>query len=214
MAGVSPDSQKIIKSLRNRGGSKKMEVQCSHTLVSWSQGHRVSLGAQPFHLPWLSLTRFPPYSHLPSVLFAEENTTGPKRCQLPEALAALLSSRQILHVQHVPKCTEPCPESLATGPGSGSEAEETIIGLNSKLLFQCFQSLVVSKETSGCAGVLKWKKLEWKAGARAVLSPGWARDALPAVGSQQGSLMAGHTRSFKSTSKPKWEMERTRWIVD
>lgn len=120
------------------------------------------------------------------VLFAEENTTGPKRCQLPEAPAALLSSRQILHVQHVPKCTEPCLESLATGPGSGSEAEEIIIGLDSKLLFQCFQSLVVSKETSGCAGVLKWKKLEWKAGARAVLSPGWARDALPGSGLPTG----------------------------
>lgn len=34
MADVSPDSQRIIKSLRNRGGSEKMEVQCSHTLVS------------------------------------------------------------------------------------------------------------------------------------------------------------------------------------
>lgn len=102
------------------------------------------------------------------MLFAEQHTTGPKRCRLPEALAALLSNRQILHVQHVPECTEPRPESLATGPGSGSEAEKIIIGLDSKLLFQRFKSLVVSKETFGCAGVLERKKLERKAGVRAV----------------------------------------------
>lgn len=69
---------------------------------------------------------------------------------MPAALgapAALSSNRQILHVQHVPECAEPRPESLATGPSSGSEAEKTIIGLDSKLLFQCFESLVVSKET-------------------------------------------------------------------
>lgn len=89
------------------------------------------------------------------MLSAEQNTTGPKRCQLPGALAALLSNRQILHVQHVPECAEPRPESLATGPSSGSEAEKTIIGLDSKLLFQCFESLVVSKEMCWCAHMEK-----------------------------------------------------------
>lgn len=144
------------------------------------------------------------------VLFSEQSTTGLKRCQLPEAPAALLSNRQILHVQHIPECAEPRPETPATGPSSGSEAEEIIIGLDCKLLFQCFESLVVSKETFG---VLTRKKLEWK-GLCLLLSPGWARALSPAARSQQGSLMAGHTRYFKSTSKPKWEMERTRWIVD
>lgn len=63
----------------------------SHTLISWPQGHRVSRGAQPFHLPWLSLTRFPPYSHLSSLC------SSLSRTQLAQRGASCLRHRQLFY---------------------------------------------------------------------------------------------------------------------
>lgn len=132
LAGVSPltEHRKTLKKKgweQEDGGASLSHIH-TRLLAPGTQNQRHSSAlpsflAQPNEMPSI----FPSALFL---LFAEENTTGPKRCRLPQALAALLANRQILHVQCVPECTELRPEGLATGPSSGRvKAEKKIISL-------------------------------------------------------------------------------------
>lgn len=92
-------------------------LPCTRLLAPGTQNQRRSPALPSFLAQFNEVPPIFPSALL--LLFAEENTTGPKSCRLPQALAALVANRQILHVRHVPKCTEPHPESPATGPSSG-----------------------------------------------------------------------------------------------
>lgn len=189
-----------------------MEVHCSpHTCLlapeTQSQPWSLALPSSLAHL-----MRFPPYSHLPSLCSLLSRT------QLAQRGASCPWGTGSSFIKQANPSCPVCPRMRWTASGEPDHRSQLREWSRKDNHWPWLQAPVsVLRVTSGQqedfrrAGVVRWKKLEWKAGwalERTLLSPGRARVQSLAVGSQQGSWMAGHTCYFKSTSKPKiWRYE-------
>lgn len=153
-------------------------------------------------------------SIFPAALFllsAEENAIGPKRCWLPQALAALWANGQSLRGQHVPECTEPRPESLATGPSSGRVKQRR--KSSALTLTSCFGASGHLWSSGRLSDVLVCP--EGRGGNKAGVgaAPPASAAATPRCSLPAGSWQ-GSEHCFQPAREPELKMARARWISD